>query len=216
MFPKQLPTSPPRVSPATPGHTGTPAGDMNQESGVVAQRSGRRSASRGPGRRALFTAVYLCFAVLLCTCDRAPATQSTAPEAPGAAATPGIRYPEQATYPSIDFDKLAYLWNNATYMDATFYKLPISINQNNLNQIRATIAGIAEDPAVIDPGCEPAGHIWFQVDGKNVEEADIYFQRGCTAYVWYENGKPAYSNQMTEGGVEFYNNIMQSLRQQAQ
>lgn len=144
---------------------------------------------------------------LLCTCAPSPKEAVASADAPPA--TPAV-----VTYPSIDFDRLAYLYTNATYMDATFYTLPISINQSELVQIQQTLAGIAEEPVQLAPGCQATGHIWFQVNGKNVEEADIYFGPGCIGYVWYEDGKPAYSNTLTEGGVGFYNNIINSLQQQ--
>ncbi|MEO0733987.1 MAG: hypothetical protein AAFZ52_14210 [Bacteroidota bacterium] len=114
-------------------------------------------------------------------------------------------------HPSIDQERLLYLWDNATYMDATFYDLPISINQNNLDQIRSTIATVAAEPMPLPEGAKPLGHIWFQINGKNIEEADIYFQEDAVGYVWYENGQPTYSNRMTEDGVRFYNNIIQSV-----
>lgn len=135
-------------------------------------------------------------------------TASPTSTAPAAAPT------STPLYPSIDVARLEYLFDNATYMDATFYNLPISVNQSSLPQIQTTLSGIAADPATLQAGCAPAGHIWFQVNGKNIEEADIYFQPGCTFYVWYEDGKPAYSNQMTEQGQNFYQNIFNSLQQQ--
>ncbi|MEM1359870.1 MAG: hypothetical protein AAGF89_16815 [Bacteroidota bacterium] len=115
------------------------------------------------------------------------------------------------TYPSIEVARIEFLANNATYMDATFYNLPISINQSELEQIRATLATISTEPIIVPAGAKPIAHIWFQVNGKNVEDADLYFQEDCVGYVWYEAGKPAYSNQLTKDGVMFYNNIIQSV-----
>lgn len=116
------------------------------------------------------------------------------------------------TLPSIDVTRLEYLFTNATYMDATFYELPISINQSELPQIQQTIATVSTESMIMAPNCKAVGHIWFQVNGKNVEEADIYFEPDCVGYVWYENGKPAYSNRMTQEGVNFYGNIFQQVQ----
>lgn len=149
----------------------------------------------------------LLLAVIFCACAPSSKTEE-------AAATVPATTVENLTYPSIDFDRLVYLWENATYMDATFYTLPISINQSELDQIKQTIATVGEDPLILPSTCKAAGHIWFQVNGVNVEEADIYFSPGCVGYVWYEDKKPAYSNMMTEGGVQFYNNIIASVQQQ--
>lgn len=151
----------------------------------------------------------LLLAAIFCTCAPSAKTED-APETTSTATTGDL------VYPSIDFDRLVYLWENATYMDATFYTLPISINQSELDQIKQTIATVGEDALTLPATCKAAGHIWFQVNGVNVEEADIYFSPGCVGYVWYEEGKPAYSNQMTEGGINFYNNIINSVQQQQQ
>jgi len=149
----------------------------------------------------------LLLALVFCACAPSPKTDEAPDTTPPGAAG-------ELSYPSIDFDRLVYLWENATYMDATFYTLPISINQSELNQIRQTIATVGEDALILPATCKATGHIWFQVNGINVEEADIYFSSGCVGYVWYEEGKPAYSNQMTEGGINFYNNIINSVQQQ--
>jgi hypothetical protein len=162
-------------------------------------------------RMILRISLALLLTSFLCTCAPSPKEEAAATTPPPVAAVA-----DGPSYPSISLDRLQYLWNNATYMDATFYNLPISINQSTLEQIRSTINSIGEAPAQLKADCKPAGHIWFQVNGKNVEEADIYFQPGCTSYVWFEDGKPAYGNEMTLDGVKFYNNIIQSVQQQVQ
>lgn len=143
---------------------------------------------------------------LLYACGGGSSTAASTDPAPAAA--PVI------SYPSIDVARLEYLYANATYMDATFYTLPVSINQSELPQIQSTLTGIGSEAMDLQPGCQPIGHIWFQVNGENVEEADIYFQEECVGYVWYEEGKPAYSNKMMQAGVNFYANIMQSVQSQ--
>ncbi len=39
-------------------------------------------------------------------------------------------------------------------------------------------------------------------------EADLYFQEGCTYYVFLKNNKPAYANLMTDDAIGYMNNIM--------
>lgn len=117
------------------------------------------------------------------------------------------------SYPSISIDRLEYLWNNADYMDVVFYELPVSLNQSTQEQVRSTLAHISENPPVINPACKSVGRLFFQVKGKNVEEAEIYFENGCTYYVWLENGKPAYANLITKAGIDFYNNVYVQAQQ---
>lgn len=149
--------------------------------------------------RTLFICL-LSFTVLSCGNNNAAAPEADAPAA--------------TTMASIDVTKLEYLFENATYMDATFYNLPVSINQSALPQIQQTLATVSTEAMPLLATCQPVGHIWFQVNGVNVEEADIYFEADCVGYVWYENGQPAYSNKMTESGVNFYGNIFEQVKAQ--
>ncbi len=153
-------------------------------------------------------ALTLLLTLLTCTENPAPAS---APE-PVEPVTPAA----PTSLPSIPIDSLEFLWNNATYLDATFYNIPASINQSELSQIRSSITYIAEQPAQMKPECKPAGHVWFQVNGKNRQEADIYFSPGCTYYVWFQDKKPVYSNELTEAGIGFYNNIIRSVQGKTQ
>lgn len=158
--------------------------------------------------RLLFLA---CCLLLLCHCgnNNAAGNDSTK-ETPNT-----VPVATRASYPSIPVERLEYLWNNATYMDVVFYELPVSMNQSSLESIRSTLAHIAEEVPTISPDCKSVGRIFFQVGQQNVESAEIYFQAGCTFYLWLENDKPAYANQLTEDGVAFYNNIFKSVQSQA-
>ena len=153
-------------------------------------------------------AFLLVTSIFACTGDQGNVA-STAP-----ATSPAPAAPPPVVYESIEIARLENLFANATYMDATFYDLPVSINQSELPQIQSTLSGVSSEPMPLDPACKPLGHIWFQINGKNIEEADIYFQQECVGYVWYENGKPAYSNKLTREGMNFYANILQSVEQQ--
>lgn len=115
-------------------------------------------------------------------------------------------------YPSIPIDRLEYLWNNSTYMDVVFYQLPVSLNQSTQDQVRSTLMGVGQEVSYIDPACQSIGRIFFQVGGENQETAEIYFQEGCTFYLWLEDDKPAYANLMTEAGINFYNNILRQVQ----
>lgn len=159
--------------------------------------------------RLLIFSFYLTF---LCHCGN---NTSTSPDNNTSAAVTNTTAPATATYQSIPVERLLHLWENATHMDVVFYELPVSLNQSSLESIRTTLAHIAEEVPTISPNCKSIGRIFFQVGQENVESAEIYFQPGCTFYLWLENDKPAYANQMDENGVKFYNNIFQSVKSQS-
>jgi hypothetical protein len=158
----------------------------------------------------ILCSLSLCFLLFACgsnTDSGGNATTSTTP--------PPTTASEVAQYPPIPVEKLEYLFDNATYMDATFYQVPVSINQSTLEQIRSSLILIGSEAPTINPACKPIGHIWYQVNGVNVEEADIYLGDRCTYYIWYKDGQPAFANGLTAEGLEFYYNIMRSVQEQA-
>jgi len=60
------------------------------------------------------------------------------------------------------------------------------------------------------PGCESLGREFFHVEGEIVMEAELYFTEdgSCRAYIFYENGKPAYANAVSDAGINFYSNLL--------
>lgn len=137
-----------------------------------------------------------------------PATEAQPNNADGAA-TAG-----EATYPSIPVDKVKMLWDNCDYVDFVFYYLNFSMSQKVQNSIRQTIAHISSDVPKINPNCQPIGRIFFQSDGKNISEADIFYSNGCSYYIFYEDGKYAYANLMLPQGAQFYDNIFKQVQGQ--
>jgi hypothetical protein len=117
-------------------------------------------------------------------------------------------------YPSIPLDTLQMLWEQCDYIDYVFYYTDFSISQNKQADIRGTIRYISEETPAIPAGCQPIGRIFFQVQGENRQEADLYFSQGCTYFLFYEDGKQAYANAIMPAGVQFFNQVM-SARTQA-
>lgn len=121
-----------------------------------------------------------------------------------------------ATYPSIPAEKVKMLWDNCDYVDFVFYYLNFSMSQKVQNSIRQTIAHISTEVPLIDPNCQPIGRLFFQSQGKNISEADIFYSNGCAYFVFYEDGKYAYANKMHPNGTKFYDNIFKQVQAQKQ
>lgn len=139
-----------------------------------------------------------------------PATE-TQPNNADASASVG-----EATYPSIPVEKVKMLWDNCDYVDFVFYYLNFSMSQKVQNSIRQTIAHISSDVPQINPNCQPIGRIFFQSEGQNISEADIFYSNGCSYYIFYEDGKYAYANKMLPQGTQFYDNIFKQVQAQKQ
>lgn len=151
----------------------------------------------------------------LLTCGNS--TGKTSPEdsepAPTEYGTP-LHSAPPPPYPPIPLDRLAYLWDSVTTLDILFYDLPISASQQAQSDLRTSLTFIASDAPTSMEKCIPTGHIWYTARGGRQEDADFYFSSGCVFYLWYETGVPTYANSLTEAGVNFYNNIIQSQRNQ--
>ncbi len=109
---------------------------------------------------------------------------------------------------SIPFETISYVFENCDYVDYVFYNTNFSISQNEKASIQGAIAQISKTPATLDPNCKAIGRVFYQIDGKNHLEADLYFQEGCYYYVFLENNKPKYANVMTDEGIAYFKNIM--------
>lgn len=137
------------------------------------------------------------------------ATTPAATETPAAPATAAT-----ATYPSIAGETIKMLWDKCDYIDFVFYYLNFSMSQKVQNSIRTTIAQISTAVPEIDPNCQPIGRIFFQSDGVNIVEADIFYSNGCSYYIFYEDGKYAYANRMLPTAEKFYDNIFKQVQGQ--
>jgi hypothetical protein len=124
--------------------------------------------------------------------------------------------PQVASYPSIAQEKMMYLYENCDYVDFVLYNTNFSMSQGDQPAIRATLSGVSTQPAQVPSTCQPVGRVFFQVEGVNVEEADLFFGGDCLAYVFYEDGKYAYGNQMTQSGLDFYQKIFSQVQTQQQ
>ena len=129
-------------------------------------------------------------------------TTQTKPVSTTAAPTQAV-----ATYPSITEEKMKYIYENCDYIDFIFYETDFSMSQNQRPAIIQTIGGVSTTPAPIDASCKPVGRLFFQVQGTNALEADLFFTGTCMYYIFLENGTYAYANLMTPQAATFYQKI---------
>jgi hypothetical protein len=112
------------------------------------------------------------------------------------------------TLPGYPQEKVKLLFDSCDYIDVIFYYEDFSLNQKNQTDIRKMLNYISSNaPQTLNATCQPIGRIFFQVKGRNEAEADIFFQNECLYYLFYENGKYAYANNFTQGGVNFFSKI---------
>ncbi|MBV6653049.1 MAG: hypothetical protein KI786_04790 [Mameliella sp.] len=117
-------------------------------------------------------------------------------------------------YPSVPADTILSLFNECDYIDYVFYYTNFSISQNQKNDIQTAITYIASEVPQVNPNCKPVGRIFYQVNGENRVEADLYFDQNCMYYLFYEDGKPAYANRIMPAGIDFYSKIFNNTQVQ--
>ena len=140
-------------------------------------------------------------------------TSASSPTAPQAATPAGSA--EQ--YPSLPVSTLEMLWEKCDYIDFIPYEFSFTMSQSEKAAIQGMLSQIAEEVPAVDPACKPIGRIFYQVAGKNALEADLYIGTTCIYYLFYENGKKAYANKLTDQGIQFYRSIFsQALQKQGQ
>ncbi len=123
----------------------------------------------------------------------------------GELATGGAAYEAAEKLPSVELKVLENLWLNADYVDYVYYELPISASLDNQNAIQSAVAHIAEQPAGKIPGCKAIGRVFYQIEGENVLQGDIFFSKGCTYFLWVDDQGTYYAgNLMMDSALKFF------------
>lgn len=162
-----------------------------------------------------FILVLLISLLLSCKSDPKSAPQLKAtPAANAATKTPVATKPG---YPKIPNELLLTMWNEGQMIDYIFHDLPFSMNQDEQASIRTNLTYIA-DKAVdqMPTSCKSIARQFYQSNGEIIFEAEVYFSDGCQMYVFWQDGKPKYSNYMSEAGVTFFKNMITQAMQTRQ
>lgn len=112
--------------------------------------------------------------------------------------------PEAKTFPSLPTHRIQDLYRKCISVDIIAYTMGISMSYNDPESIRPVLAFLTINPGTIQPNCKSVGRISFMTEEGIGEEAEMYIHNGCRTFVWLEDGKPAYSNQLTHEGLDFF------------
>lgn len=116
--------------------------------------------------------------------------------------------------PAITEDFFMDLYKKVDAIDYVFYELPFSMSQTDFSAVQANVAFLSRNsPGQIPPACSKAiGRKFFKNNGEIMAEAEMYFNASCQFYVFMEGNKKTYASNMTQEGINFYNNIMQQVK----
>ena len=117
---------------------------------------------------------------------------------------------KNSKYKPLPNEMLLELWNNCDLIDYIFHNLPFSMNQAEQASIRTNLTYVsAELQADIPTDCKSLGRQIFSIQGNIVLESDIYYSDKCAFFIFFVDGKPLYSNKMSESGKQFYTTMIQ-------
>ena len=140
-------------------------------------------------------------------------TKSTETEA-ASDTSPQTATTNNPIYPGLTQDLGMKIWNEGEMIDYLFHDLPFSMSQDEQASIQTNMTYISSDAVYSIPkGCKPMARQFYQVGGDIILEGDIYHGNGCHFYIFLENGKPTYANQMNQKGIAFFNNIVKQAMQ---
>lgn len=170
------------------------------------------------------------FALLLISCNDTPPPTTVAPETTAKTEETKPKTQEEAfdkmkselattdkdfegaeMLPSIDISVLENLWENCDFVDYVYYDLPISASLDNEASIKSSIQHVASNPAGKINGCKAIGRVFYQIEGENVLQGDIYFSKGCTYFLWLDSkGKYFAGNMMMDSALKFFASNIQA------
>jgi|GEM_PF-1078139 len=164
--------------------------------------------------------IFCSFIALIILACNAPKPDSPANAEETATATESSTTPTVTTGPllsSISSDFMKMLWDSTTYIDYTFYTLPMSMSFDNKPAIQNVLGHLEATPVAMPSSCKPTGRAFFQRNGEELGVAEFYLHVDCRCFVFLENGKSAHSNRIKDSGLEFYqNSIRQAVKQTQQ
>ncbi len=131
------------------------------------------------------------------------------PKAKDAAATPPAPAP---VFPGLPIETLRILVAECDRIDYVMYNPPFSMSNDGRNNALGALQHISEALPAHNPATPATGHVFYQAKGETLLEADLYFGPAGNYFVFYEDGKPAFANTMSESGTTFFTSVFRNLQ----
>lgn len=151
-----------------------------------------------------YSSIPFLLVVLLSACSSKSGSDAAASSKQAAPAAPA--------FSTLPIETIRTLVAECDYIDIIMYQPQFSMSQNERSAVMATLSHISEVPAVHNAANPATGHIFYQAKGQTLLEADLYLRSEGSYLVFYQDGKPAFANAMTQQGVAFFANILSQLQ----
>ncbi len=109
----------------------------------------------------------------------------------------------------IDQETFTNLLGKVDHIDATFYNLPLSMNQDGKNVSYQDLQYVSSKPVEqIPDNCTPLARKIFLSEGEILMEADVYYSKECQFIVFIKDEKKLYGNYFTQAGMLYYEKLL--------
>jgi len=119
---------------------------------------------------------------------------------------------------SISREKMTELWQNCTSIDYIIMDQPFSISTENQAQSRSLLRHVSTDSTAVYEDCKITARISYVGASGILQEAEFFFSDTnpkCNYFVFYEGGKPAYANKITQEGYDYYKQVFSNVQVQS-
>jgi len=157
---------------------------------------------------------YLFFLLIFAVACKESPKQAKQTETPTPQPQPQVVL--EKPYPSVPEETLQLLWEKCDYIDFIYYYHDFAMNQSDQPNIRGTLKHISAEVPGVDPSCQPIGRLFYQINGENALEGDLYMDNKCQYMIFYKEGQQAYANKLTPMGVKFYTQIFTNINKARQ
>ena len=155
----------------------------------------------------LILTINLLILLLISSCRPSGEKKEAIQEVPPAGSMAG------ESYPTVPDSLMQKLWERCDYIDFIFYQLNFSLSPDQKTDIQKSVEHIAASAPAIQAACKPVGRVFYQIEGENVLEGDIYFSPECQYFIFYRDGKKVYANAMTPQSIQFYERVFSMVNQ---
>ena len=153
---------------------------------------------------ARFIVSFSIISLLAFSCTSSPKEEQSGNQSPESSKT---------TYPPLSNGEITTLYSLAEKVDMIFYNLPMSVNQDDAASAKNTVLYVSPAPAIMDKPCKPLGRLSWIAQGAIIKEADVYVDTGCHYLIFMTDNQPVAANELSESGVQFFNQIINQVQQ---
>ena len=114
--------------------------------------------------------------------------------------------------PSITIDEMRRLFDKCDYIDFIFYNMDFSMSVNDKSNVQRVINFVDKTQPAGNLTCPAMGRLVFQGNGEILLEADMHYDKTCQHFIFYKDGKKTYANNISQQGIQYFQQMFAQVR----